>query len=178
MSKYTSLEVSVAISLYHYNVPPVTRAKKLYEHFGGNCAEPEELVRILHETPHIFATELAQPAARVYIQHALEKYGQEARERVFMNDMPFEDIVDGKKPKLDIDSGDVSLTLKRSSWENIFRVLKWCAPMDISEAQEKTYHDQTGDYWTIGNFWASVQRLQQQFEENSEKRQVRKNGHS
>lgn len=58
-----------------------------------------------------------------------------------------------KKP-LDIDSGDVSLTLKRSSWENLFLVLS---------GARLVYEDETEEHWTIGNFWESIRRLESQF---------------
>ena len=83
---YEPIEVAVALSLYGYNVSPGRRAEKLYSHFEGACAEPDELLSYM-ETPRLAfaATEMAQPTAEVYIMHALERYGQEARERVEAN---------------------------------------------------------------------------------------------
>ena len=78
---YSPLEVAIAISLYTYNVAPVIRAQRLYDAFGGSCAEVQDLVDILASRPAYLATEFALPTARMYVQHALETYGAEARER-------------------------------------------------------------------------------------------------
>jgi len=72
-----------------------------------------------------------------------------------------------EKRPLDIDSGDISLTLKRSSWENLFRVLKWTSPCELSKISQEIYLQETGEHWTLGNFWASIHHLDAQFEEKS-----------
>ncbi len=79
---YTPIETAIALALYAYNVSAVTRGAKLYNHFEGDCMEPEELVHVCHERAHAIATELPFPSAVVYVFHALEQYGEEAREKV------------------------------------------------------------------------------------------------
>jgi len=81
-NEYSPLEVAIAISLYTYNVSPAERALKLHQHFSGQCAELEDLVRILVDVPAFFATEFAVPTAFVYVKHALLRYGLEAKNRV------------------------------------------------------------------------------------------------
>lgn len=85
MESHSPIEVAIALSLYAYNVSPGVRAEKLYDHFAGNCAEPMELLDILQRRGAYAATELAFPTAQVYVEHSLEKYGREARERVRAN---------------------------------------------------------------------------------------------
>lgn len=70
------LSAAVAMSLYQYNVSPGHRAERLYEHFEGNCAEPDKLLTLVDSR---------QPTALVYLSHALIKYGDEAAERVYVN---------------------------------------------------------------------------------------------
>lgn len=82
--RFSPIEVAVAISLYGYNVPPGQRAQKILDHFSGNCAEPDELLRLCTD-PAYAATEFAYPTACVYVDHALQRYGSEARERVAAN---------------------------------------------------------------------------------------------
>jgi len=78
MPEYRPIEVAIALSLYGYNVSPGERAERLFNHFEGACAEPEELLDILVKRGQFSATEFAYPTAVVYVQHALDKYGQEA----------------------------------------------------------------------------------------------------
>ncbi|KKL13517.1 hypothetical protein LCGC14_2524980 [marine sediment metagenome] len=82
---YSPIEVAVAMALYGYNVNPADRAAKIYNHFKGHCAELYDLVHILSFSTAYAATELAMPSAALYVQHALEKYGEEARNRVKVN---------------------------------------------------------------------------------------------
>ena len=85
MTTYEPIEVATALSLYGYNVDPVERATKLYDHFDGQCAEIDDLFNIMCYSPAWAATELAYPTAVVYVDHALEVYGEEAIERCRVN---------------------------------------------------------------------------------------------
>ena len=85
MSPVDALIVATAISLYGYNVSPFIRAKKLWDHFGGECAELDELVATLVTDNGYAATALATPTALVYVQHAMDQYGVEADHRVRVN---------------------------------------------------------------------------------------------
>lgn len=58
-------------------------------------------------------------------------------------------------------SGKIEVSLRAESWKNIFRVLKWTAPMRLS-IDEGEYHRREGEHWSLGNFWAAVQDLQRQ----------------
>lgn len=82
---YSPIEVAVALSLYAFNSHPYDRAQKLYDHFAGDCAEIEDMYNILNKSVGYATTEFAFPTAEVYVQHALEKYGKEAVERVRVN---------------------------------------------------------------------------------------------
>jgi hypothetical protein len=73
--------VGIALSLYAFNVSPAERATRLYRHFNGECADFEDLVRILADKPAYAMTELALPTAAVYLRHALEAYRAEAEHR-------------------------------------------------------------------------------------------------
>jgi len=81
VNTFSPLEVAVALSLYHYNVSPTERAIKLYEHFDGECMEVHEMEDILVRRAGCAATELPMPTSAVYVEHALERYGNEAKER-------------------------------------------------------------------------------------------------
>ena len=82
MKSYTPIEVAISLSLYAYNVSPVERARRVYDHFQGDCADMDELVRIMSDYSGYAATELAYPSAAVYVQQALEECGEAAAERV------------------------------------------------------------------------------------------------
>jgi hypothetical protein len=73
------IDIAVALSLYAYNVAPFTRAQAVYDHFDGDCAEPDDLIRAV--SSGYAATELAPPSAAVYVDQALAKYGEEAAEQ-------------------------------------------------------------------------------------------------
>jgi len=83
--EFTPIEVAVALALYAYNVNAHTRARKLYEHFQGDCEDLNVMVDTLAYTSHVAATALPMPTAKVYVQHALDMYGEEARARVAAN---------------------------------------------------------------------------------------------
>jgi hypothetical protein len=77
---YSPIEVAIALSLYHSKVGALWRAQKLYDHFDGHCADITELSEALYRPSAV--TELAYPTAKLYVEHALERYGKEAKERV------------------------------------------------------------------------------------------------
>lgn len=153
---YEPIEVAVALSLYGYNVSPVERASRLHDHFKGKCATPEDLVHKLTNMTAYAATELAPPTAELYVAHALEKYGEEARNHVRINRSHIGEI--------DLSSLSVSLRLNRSSWENLFSVIKMCVPIELEPEEQKKFLEITGKEWTIGDFWNSVRELQDQLE--------------
>lgn len=76
----------IALSLYAYNVSPYHRAKKLYEHFNGNCMELQDMAEIFMNKNAYAMTELPYPTAKVYLSHALHKYYDEAMIRVLGNE--------------------------------------------------------------------------------------------
>lgn len=79
------LIVAVALSLYGYNVSVTERAQKLYDHFSGDCLDMQDLMSILLRSTAYAATELPMPTAAEYVRQALERYGEEAEERVRAN---------------------------------------------------------------------------------------------
>ncbi len=79
---YSPITVAIALALYGYNVSSYDRAERLYNHFNGECAEMRELIETLERARGWEATALAHPTAAVYVQHALETYGEEALQRV------------------------------------------------------------------------------------------------
>ncbi|KKK93098.1 hypothetical protein LCGC14_2696280 [marine sediment metagenome] len=83
---HSPIEVAIALSLYGYNVGPAVRAQRLYDHFEGHCAELIDLREVLVGRVAFAATEFAYPTAKVYVQHALGKYGDEARRHVAANE--------------------------------------------------------------------------------------------
>lgn len=83
MTGREALVVATALALYGYNVSPDERADALFEQFDGACAEPDELLRVMSTERVAFAaTELATPTALAYVEHALERYGEEAERRI------------------------------------------------------------------------------------------------
>jgi len=86
MNYYEPIEVAMALSLYAYNVSAGERAQKLYDHFEGDCMEPHHLLLILMERGAYAATEFPYPTAAVYVQHALERCGEEAKQRRIANE--------------------------------------------------------------------------------------------
>ena len=86
VSRASPIEVAVALSLYGYNVSAAERAQRLWDHFQGDCAELYDLLGMMASSRVGFAaTELAYPTAAVYVEHALDRYGDEAQERVRVN---------------------------------------------------------------------------------------------
>lgn len=81
-----SLIEATAMALYVYNVSPGERAERLYRHFEGACADPGDLLKWVDHPS--WATQMPWPTAQVYMQHAMERYGTEARERVYFNSQP------------------------------------------------------------------------------------------
>jgi hypothetical protein len=77
------LVAATAMSLYQYNVAPIERAQKLYDHFQGACATMDDLLELVDHTH--WATQMAAPTALVFMDHAMARYGQEAEERVQVN---------------------------------------------------------------------------------------------
>ena len=70
----------IAVSLYQYNVSPSDRAQKIWDHFSGGCAEMSELIDWVDNKN--WATEMPLPTAKVYLIHAIERYGVEAAQRI------------------------------------------------------------------------------------------------
>jgi hypothetical protein len=80
------IEVAMALSLYAYNVAADKRARSIWNHFQGDCADICDLLATMRSTRVAFAaTELAAPSAAAYVEQALEVYGEEARERCRAN---------------------------------------------------------------------------------------------
>ena len=154
---YEPVEVGVALSLYGYNVSPVERAKRLHDHFKGDCAEPEELVHKLTNMLAHAMTELAPPTAEVYVIHALARYGEEAKEYVRINRTHIDDLL-----CMDLSDIPMSLHLSRSGWECLLNVVKMCVPVGLEPEERKTYLERTGKEWTVGDFWDSVRELKKQ----------------
>ena len=87
MSNYTPIEIATALSLYGYNVSPGERAERLYDYFTNRnlpCGESADFLGWCLNYKN-FATEMPFVVAVLYIQHALEKYGEEARNRCRIN---------------------------------------------------------------------------------------------
>lgn len=79
--QYSPIEVAIALALYGYNVSAYQRASKIYEHFNGNCPDMGDLEMYMMEYGSA-ATAMPFPSAEAYVDHALEKYGEEAKQRV------------------------------------------------------------------------------------------------
>lgn len=80
------IEIAIAISLYAYNVNIIARAQALWDHFQGDCPDMHELAEILQTRGQYWATELPYPTAKVYIEQAWARYGDEARRRSLANE--------------------------------------------------------------------------------------------
>ena len=82
MNNYTlePIDDHIAMSLYQYNVRPGDRADKLFQHFSGECAEMTDLIDWVDNKN--WATEMPLPTAKVYLIHAIERYGVEAAQRI------------------------------------------------------------------------------------------------
>jgi hypothetical protein len=85
MDDTTPLVMATAMSLYSYNVDPLTRAERLYVHFDGACMDMNDMVNLLQNRGEWWATELPTPTAKVYLQHAMRHYLEEAERRVAAN---------------------------------------------------------------------------------------------
>lgn len=79
------LDVAVALSLYAYNVNSHERAKLVYDYFDGECMELSDMISLFDKCPAYIATELPAPSARVYVDQAIKRYGEEARNRNQIN---------------------------------------------------------------------------------------------
>lgn len=77
---YEPIEVAVALALYGYNVSAAVRARAIYDHFDGACAELDELYGYMYNYGSA-PTAMAFPSAEVYVEQALARYGREAKER-------------------------------------------------------------------------------------------------
>lgn len=58
---------------------------------------------------------------------------------------------------------DISLTLKQSSWKNLFKIIEHAGFGVPNEMLKKAYFEENGEHWSFGNVWAAVQHLQTQF---------------
>jgi hypothetical protein len=77
---YEPIEVAIALALYGYNVSATTRAREIYDHFDGACADLDELYGYMQHYGSA-PTAMAFPSAEVYVQQALARYGAEAKRR-------------------------------------------------------------------------------------------------
>jgi hypothetical protein len=92
--KHDPLTVALALAGYHYEVSPMIRATRLYDHFQGDCMELSDLADMLTEHPGSAMLRLPGPTAVVYLKHALDRYGSEAWERARL----IEEEVAGRLP--------------------------------------------------------------------------------
>lgn len=74
----------IALTLYTYNVRPEERARKLYDAFGGDCYEVDEIIEkfLLKDRGAFIMSDLPIAMAKAYMQHALERYEVQARHRL------------------------------------------------------------------------------------------------
>ncbi len=165
---YEPVEVGVALSLYGFNVSPVERAKLLFDHFRGDCAEPGTIVETLTNKTAYVMTELAPPTAEVYVIQALARYGDEAKEYVRINRKSIDDLLNVDLSEMPT-STHISesfprraLHLSQSSWKNLLNVVTMCVPVALEPKEKKTYLERTGKEWTVGDFWDSVRELRKQ----------------
>jgi hypothetical protein len=80
-----SIVAAMAMSYYQYNVRPLERAEKLFNHFEGACSDLATLVDLVDHKN--WSTEMAYPTAVVYLNHAMERYAEEAAQRCKLNDV-------------------------------------------------------------------------------------------
>ena len=81
-----AIVVAIAVSLYGFNVSASERAERIYEHFGGACMDVHDLVELLDNRGKFAATELPYPSAKVYVEHAMARYADEAYQRAAANE--------------------------------------------------------------------------------------------
>ena len=62
------------------------------------------------------------------------------------------------------EDANVSLTLKQSSWKNLFKVIEHVGFGSPNETLKKAYLEENGEHWSVGNVWAAIQHLRTQFE--------------
>jgi len=90
MKTYSPIVIATALALYNFNQSPVERAEKLYKHFDGECMGLDEMIDIFMHLGGSTITELPYPTAKVYLGHALERYGEEAEGRCLVEQEGFE----------------------------------------------------------------------------------------
>ena len=76
---YSPMDVAVALSFYSHNVSVEDRAKRLHDQFGDYCEPIDSILLVLSR--QMAPTELEPPMAAVYVAHALEWYGDDAKLR-------------------------------------------------------------------------------------------------
>ena len=64
------------------------------------------------------------------------------------------------------DKPTASLTLRRSSWEHVFHVLHTVGLGELTPTQARAYRLKHKEHFSISNFWACIQALEQQFEQS------------
>ena len=91
---HEALAMAMAVALYRFNTRPEKRARLLFDHFKGACAEMSELVKMV-DNPN-WALGMPAPTAMVYLVHGCEEYLEEARRRVGANLFASDFLVEGK----------------------------------------------------------------------------------